>query len=284
MELTPAAQQLLTEPLTRRLQYVRRRRRIRYANADRFLSRTEHLHHHQYEHRSLCLSLTGEQWYGKTTLLHWLHDQALRQPGRGVPSLRIDVTAQWTLTSLYNACLKGLGQPIGSRGDPDFKLDFLRDTLAKKKTSLIIMDEFHDVRRCQPRQLPVILSGLRALCNLPGITVVIAGLPEVENTLRNDPQLSSRFERHQLTRWKEGPEYYAYLAAMLSDFPLPHTSELLDPDSTLGAKLLHLGRHRLGAFSIILCEAACLTLEAQRLSVSAADIQRAATQFWNGHE
>ncbi|WP_188973011.1 TniB family NTP-binding protein [Deinococcus aerolatus] len=284
MNLTAAAQRLLQAPLNEQITHVRRRRRLNYAAANQFMSRVQNLHQHQYQHRSRCLALTGEQWHGKTTLLDWIHDRAKQHSPHGTPSLRADVAAGWNLVSLYNVCLKSLGAPISLRGDSDRKFDALCKILAKKETNLIILDEFHDVRRCQPRQMPMILSGLRALCNLPGVTVVLSGLPEVVDILRNDPQLSSRFERHQLRKWEDGPEYYAFLATVLSDFPFPEESELLNPDSELASKLLHLGRYRLGAFSVILCEAACLALAAGRPCVTRADIQTVATTFWAGQD
>ena len=282
MTLSEAAQRLLNAPLEQRLAHVRRRRRIEYAAASVFMARVQDLHQHQYEHRSLCLALTGEQWHGKTTLLDWVHDRALRGSSHGIASLRVDVSSQWNLVSLYNKCLAGLGAPVSPKGDPDRKFETLIRLLKQKRTNLIIIDEFHDVRRCQPRQLPIILSGVRALCNIAGVTVILSGLPEVADILRNDPQLSSRFERHTLIRWKEGPEFYSFLTTLLKDFPLPEESELLNPDSDLASRLLQLGQYRLGAFSVILCEAACRALRDERPSVTADDIQAAATAFWSG--
>ncbi|WP_295821213.1 TniB family NTP-binding protein [uncultured Deinococcus sp.] len=285
MNLTSGAQELVGASTNARIEYIRRRRRFRYPEADHLLKRIEDLCEHQYAHRSLGITVTAEQHQGKTTLLDWAHDNAVQRcekisASRTVTSIRVNVASEWSLNSLYNACLRGLGAPVSSHGDPDAKFHALKDALQKKQTRLILIDEFHDIRRTKIRQIPMILSGLRAICNLPKITVVLAGLPELRDIIQNDPQLSSRFEHHRLERWSEGQEYYNLLFTLARDLPIENITELFNAEPEVPAELLKLGRHVVGGFSRILTEAACLCLKEDDGVLNRHHLHRAAAKFW----
>lgn len=286
-KLTPKAQALLDASPGERTAYIRRRRRLGYPQAISILGRIRDLVDYQYEHRSLGLTLTAEQHQGKTTLLDWAHDETLRThsgAARGtVSSIRLDVSSQWTVTSLYNACLRELGAPYAMHGDPESKFQTLKMMLVKKQTRLILIDECHDIRRTQSNQMRIILSGLRAICNLPGVTIVLGGLPDLRDIVRNDAQLSSRFEHHMLNRWQEGPEYYNLVFTLLTDLPIHGAELLFKTYPELLGELLTSGKHVLGGFSRLLTEAACLCLTDNQGVLTGDHIRRTADKFWLPH-
>ncbi|GGL13158.1 TniB family NTP-binding protein [Deinococcus radiotolerans] len=283
MNLTEGAAQLVDAPAAQRVEYMRRRRRLHYAAGTAFLDRVQDLSHHQYAERSLGLVLTADQHQGKTTLLNWAFDRASaspagqEQPAGQIRSIRVDVLPQWSLTSLYNACLEQLGMPVSTRGDPDQKLHALKRRIDACGTKLILMDEFHDVRQTAARHWPLILSGMRAICNTPGLTVVLAGLPEVEHIIESDLQLAARFEFHRLERWSNSQEYYNYLYSLLSDLPLAEPFPLLKH----GPEVLKLGKYRLGHFSRIILEGACQNAWVGKPGLAIEDLREVAARYWH---
>ncbi|MFC5849245.1 TniB family NTP-binding protein [Deinococcus petrolearius] len=275
MPLNATAERFLSLSLSEQKRHVRRCRRIRYVAGDAFMRRAHDLHHHQYERRSLCLALVGSSWLGKSTLLEWIYDDARKASPQGVSAIHIEVGPNWTLNSLYNACLTALHAPVSAKGDPEMKFAALCRTLTAKRTTLVLIDELHELATCQPRTLPKLLAGLKKICNIPGITVIVSGLESVMDLLRNYQQLATRFEVHRLQPWEENQEYYNFIASYLTDFPLPDADDLLSPNSDLAAKLLVLSNNCIGACTEMLCEAACHALDEGRAGITEQDILRA---------
>lgn len=177
------------------------------------------------------LIIEAESNNGKSAILQ---EFELRHPiqenptGDGiiVPFLLIELPAKPNEVTVYNEMLKKLkathqGRVMG--GDKHLQVLWLLEQI---KVQMMGVDELSNILRGTEAQRTEVLNVFKYLGNSLEIPVVSAGVPEVEECIRKDPQWKNRFHTKFLPRWKLNKEFADLLASLELDLPLPEPSNL----------------------------------------------------------
>jgi hypothetical protein len=134
---------------------------------------------------------------GKSTLLATLamNHEPFRSPdGMVVPILNIRVPANPTVKSLQTIIINALGESGSQRGTEGEKDRQVRVLLKKTGNRMIMLDEFqHFYDRGTRRIMIHVTDWLKGLIDDTRSTIVVAGLPEAQLVIEENPQLERRF-------------------------------------------------------------------------------------------
>lgn len=177
------------------------------------------------------LIIEAESNNGKTAILE---EFELRHPiqenptGDGiiVPFLLIELPPRPNETTVYNEMLKKLkathqGRVMG--GDKHLQVLWL---LEQVKVLMMGVDELSNILMGTESQQTEVLNVLKYMGNSLQIPVVSAGVPEIEECIRKDPQWKNRFHTKFLPRWNLNKQFADLLASLELDLPLPEPSNL----------------------------------------------------------
>jgi len=234
--------------------------------------RVDFLRVHQYQQRPVGIAISGVPSQGKTVLLEYLHATALKEGKNKRRSVMVTMGNLWSVNNLYNSVFEALNVPTSTQGDEQEKYNALSNLVKRLNVQQILLDDFHEVLRA--RQKPTqLLSATRRLCNLPGVTVIIAGTPSVHNLLATDDQLKTRFERFELKGWTLSQEYIGLLRELERDLPLPEASGFGDQQTGLASEALRLGAGTLGGIFRRVADAAVYCIERNLPCITAEALQ-----------
>lgn len=145
-----------------------------------------------------CVLVYGDRGTGKTSLLNNYIEQNdreyLEDGSTRVPVFSCEVVAASTVSQFYTSVLRGLGDPYPDKGTTTTKAQRIYNLLARSKTELIIIDEFHELLNSQSKQLMTnVASAIKTMINQTKIPVVLAGTKTAKYVLDNNGELFRRF-------------------------------------------------------------------------------------------
>jgi AAA+ superfamily predicted ATPase len=91
--------------------------------------------------------------------------------------------------------------------------------LAHASPRMILIDEFHNLLSRSARDQRAALNAINYLANKLRVSIVAARTYEALHVMRSDPQIASRFERHELPVWTESQELRRFIAGYLALLP-----------------------------------------------------------------
>jgi len=132
------------------------------------------------------------------------------------------------LRSLYAEIIRSMNADVS----PTTRLHELEGTainmLSHASPRMLLIDEIHNLLSCSARDQRAALNAIKYLANKLRVAIFAAGTYEALHVMRSDPQIASRFERHELPVWTESQELRRFIAGYLALLPLRKSALEID--------------------------------------------------------
>lgn len=229
--LSEQARLLLTQNKEERIDFIRRKRWIKYTRASAALETLDDIFTEPRSHRMSNCLLVADTFNGKTTIVNRflsLHPSSDNSEGEYAVCPVIIVHSPPTPDEgrFYSAILDKLNAPFSPNAKPEAKLKIIEDIIEKAQIKMMIIEEIHNIIAGPSKKHRQFLNALRYLCNVPRINIVATGTMEAYSAMQVDAQLANRFEPFELPRWKNDEAYLKMLASFEKRFPLRNPSNL----------------------------------------------------------
>jgi Cdc6-like AAA superfamily ATPase len=183
------------------------------------------------ETRPLNLAIIGPPSSGKSQLLRVFAERNIppydpNEDDPTLPVLRIDMPEAPEQAAFVRELLAGIGAHYSSREPVDELVRRLTVFSMSLGIELFAVDEFHNGFKGTKRQQDILLNLTRGISSRTGVPIAIAGIDKVENFLKADPQLSTRFRRLHLPVWKENEALLMFLKTFEQKLGLKERSQL----------------------------------------------------------
>jgi len=210
------------------------------------------------ESRPVNLAIIGESNFGKSHLLKHFYslyqskyDYTVDEPK--VALLKIEMPESPEPSALLREMLRTMCSSYTLREPVDELIWRVKVLVESLDIRLFLIDEVHNGFRGTMRQQQILLNVLRGLGNRTGRPLVIAGLPSVNDFIRNDEQLEQRFLQKRLPLWSDGTAAQRLLKGFEKELGLRNASGLASPEMT--ELVVRLSRGRLGYMAKLLVRA-----------------------------
>lgn len=252
---------------------------VAYDRGSEALARMEHLINHPPCGRMPCMLLYGDSNIGKTMIVEkFIRDHPNICNEFNEVDIRRTVHLQMPANpsdnKLYAQIIEGLGvQPPVNRRGTDMELLGLR-LLHRQPPKLMIIDEVHHLLAGSVREQRQLLNQLKFISNELRMPVVAVGTSEALFAMQTDPQIASRFEPFLLPKWRESPEFRAFVASFGRLLALEKVSPF--GDKVIIQKLMTCSGGLTGKVTTLLAQAAELAIRQGVECISADLIEQAA--------
>ena len=204
---------------------------IGYSAAQTVLNKLSDLLVHPKTHRMPNMLIIGETNNGKTMIAKKfckMHPPDLNEGGNAakIPVLFVQAPPVPDEGRLYNNILELLVAPHKTSDRIDKKEHQVRVLLKNVGTKMLIIDEIHHVLAGSLNKQKAFLNVIKYLGNELQIPIVGVGIKDAEVALSTEPQLSNRFERVRLPKWKLNPDFFKFLMSIERVLPLKKQSNL----------------------------------------------------------
>lgn len=231
--------------------YVCSDRWIGYTRANEIISFLEDMLNYPRCVRMPCALIVGESGNGKSTLVEHFHN---KHPARTnsfgepvVPVVLAHMPSKANESEFLSHILYALNVAHRATDSKESKLNQVSDLFLNLNTRMLLIDEFHDLLHCTPREQKAFLAVLKKISNQLKVSIVGAGIRTSISVLHTDTQFSSRFESLALPLWKPNEEFLRMVASIERLIPLPEPSNLAS--ATLGKKLFQMSEGTIGGLS-----------------------------------
>lgn len=229
--LTPAAANLLGEPVVQRIESIRSERWIAYPRAKHALAVLQHLVAHPRTTRMPSLAIYGDSGMGKTMIMQRFcneHPPAFDATAgiEQTPVLALQMTGRPSERRFFSQLLAAAAAPRSSRCDiVDLEQTAIR-ILRTIGVKVLVIDEVHNILAGPQREQRILLNTLRFLSNELSLSLVCFGIADAREAISGDIQLARRIDEMQLHRWAANEEFETLVASILRNLPLRNPSLL----------------------------------------------------------
>lgn len=254
--LTQSTQEVLDKSLEERIQKCNEAVWIPYPKANQIIQEIDSLFYFPQKDRMPNLSIVGGTNNGKTSILnriYAMHPNFFSDTTSKFPVIHFSAPLTPSPNALYEKILNYLKMPYGVNDSTSRKEYQVIRALQSLKTKLIVIDEFQDIYHGSMHEQRKFLAAVKHLGNELKISIVVAGIPEVQRTLNADPQTANRFETMHLEKWKLDKEFARLLMSFEKTLPLKEASILHSHE--MRAKLHEMSEGTLGEVATILRKA-----------------------------
>lgn len=211
---------------------------VSYPRFQEILLNIEYCHHFSYsKDEPECMFLSGQTGVGKTTIYKTYanrYPRLVNTEGVTIPILAVTIPAPATVKTVVTKMLLELGDPAFDKGSTGNQTIRLIGLLKDCKVELIFLDEFqHFIDRDSDKILRNVSDWLKTLILETNLPIILIGLPEAEQVLKLQSQLSRRLANrcylHPFS-WQQddGREFRTFLHLLESKLPLSEVSNLSD--------------------------------------------------------
>lgn len=250
-----------------RIHYIRSPKWIGYDGANTILDRLESLLMHPKSHRMPNLLVVGDTNNGKTMLVkrfckrHPADDNKEGEAAK-VPVLYVQAPPVPDEGRFYNSILELLFAPYKPSDRVDRKQYQALKLMRAVGLRMLVIDEIHHILAGTLTRQKVFLNVIKFLGNELEIPIVGVGTRDAFRAIQTDLQLSNRFERAVLPRWKNDDDYIRLLMTFERMIPLRNPSRMDDP--ALADRVFAMSEGYLGEISDLLKDAAVHAVQSGR--------------------
>lgn len=202
---------------------------IPYPKALKILNELEMAFMEKSNNRMQHLAIVGESTNGKTTILeHFmgLHPPVLKDGQNHIPIVYFSAPIAPSSNILYEKILDALNVPYLTTESSSRKEKQVQNILHALGTKMIIIDEMQDIYHGEVREQTKFLSALKQLGTNAQVSIIAAGVPEVQRTLSSEPQIARRFDTLRLNIWEPNDDFASLLVSFEKTLPLQEPSRL----------------------------------------------------------
>ncbi|POF96578.1 TniB family NTP-binding protein [Pseudomonas putida] len=226
-----------------------------------------------------CLIVTAESNYGKSTICNAVRglDQEWCRKIRYVNFVR-DTKNTRVRPRPGEKLMSALGLDPGKTG---IDIKTITDYCLSSDVRAIFMDEFQDsILQLSNQEQLAFLSMLRGMCGPPlYMSFFVFGVAEAANALDSDAQYQRRFEKYEITRWKQSDaEYLNFLDTWESIMPLAFPSDLSSPE--LNAEIYFQTQGVIGRICDVLKAAGAYAISSGKEKITIDTLKQAGKSKW----
>lgn len=232
--LAPEAHAALALSDELRISFLAEDRWIDYPRARKALQELERLLASPKRTRMPSLLIHGESNIGKSMIIQkFLRDHPQREFSQESGMLQLDVLAVEmpaapTERRFYGQLLLALNAPYRP-ADRLAAVEFMALTLLRQVApKMIVVDEVHNLLAGSAREQRASLNLLKFLSNQVPCSIVVLGTRDALAAVQTDPQIASRFQGLELSRWQENEDLRGFLAGFERQLPLRKASKISD--------------------------------------------------------
>lgn len=174
-------------------------------------------------------TIVGDSTNGKTTILtHFIeqHPSFLKGGQNHIPIVYFSAPIAPSSNILYEKILDALNVPYLTTESSSRKEKQVENILSALDTKMIIIDEMQDIYHGGVREQTKFLSALKQLGTNAKVSVIVAGVPEVQRTLSSEIQIARRFDTLRLDTWEFNEDFARLLMSFEKTLPLREPSRL----------------------------------------------------------
>jgi len=253
-----------------RIDYIRSPKWIGYDGANEILDRLEALLEHPKSHRMPNLLIVGDTNNGKTMLVkrfcnrHPAEDNKEGEAAK-VPVLFVQAPPVPDEGRFYNAILELLFAPYKPSDRVDRKQYQAIKLMKAVGLRMLVIDEIHHILAGNLTRQKIFLNVIKFLGNELEIPIIGVGTRDAFRAIQTDLQLSNRFKRATLPRWKNDDDYVRLLMTFERMIPLRNPSHLDDP--ALADRIYAMSEGSIGEISDLLVEAAVFAVTSRKEAI-----------------
>ena len=131
---------------------------------------------------------------------------------------------------LFRDILQKLDAPYPNRLSKDELLGMAVDALVESEVRMLILDEFQNTLEGEKNNLPLLLKSLLHISNKAGVSLVLAGTPEIEVAIATQAPMRNRLLRFPIPEWRNNGEFQNLIKSMEEARNLRCTPPLHSPD------------------------------------------------------
>lgn len=250
---------------------------IGYERADTILQKFNSLLSYPKCSRMPNILLVGESGIGKTFLLEKFIDNnpsyiddVLNE--LVTPVLFLEAPYDMTENSFYDEIFRSTNDGIYAGERTALKKVRAINILEMLKVKVIIIDEIHNLLSGTARKQRMFLNLVKYFSNTLKISMIFSGTRDALNAISTDPQIMSRFEKNELSKWTVDRHFLILLASFEEILPLKEKSLLKEPG--LALKILTKSEGLTGEVVKILKLSAIMAIESGSEKITKAIIER----------
>ena len=115
---------------------------------------------------------------------------------------------------MFKDILKQLNAPCPVRTSQDELLGKVIESLIESEVRMLILDEFQNVLEGEKGNLPLLMRILVHISNKAGMSLVLAGTPEIDVAISKHDPLRNRLLLFKTSIWSKGKDFQDFLFAM----------------------------------------------------------------------
>ena len=132
---------------------------------------------------------------------------------------------------MFRDILKQLNAPCPARTSQDELLEKVIESLIESEVRMLILDEFQNVLEGEKGNLPLLTKTLLHISTKAGVSLVLAGTPEIDVAISKHDPLRNRLLLFKTSIWSRGKDFQDFLMAMgasrnLIYHPLLHSPKM----------------------------------------------------------
>lgn len=257
--LCQAARDALSLSDVERIRHILALKWIGYPRAKQILENLEILISHPKVHRMPNLLLISPTNNGKTAIvrrfaeMHPLVDDP-NATSVTIPVVFVDAPPGPDEGRLYSSILERVYRPLAPSSRIDQRAFQVKKLLSAVGTSMLIIDEIHNILTGGPSRQRQFLNVIKELGNELQIPIVGVGTDQALNAIRTDEQMVNRFEVMALPVWRDNEDYTRLLASFEKLLPLRQRSHLTSRD--LAIRILGMSEGTIGEIAQVVKRAA----------------------------
>lgn len=202
---------------------------IPYPQAQSILNELELAFMEKANNRMQHFTIVGDSNNGKTTILNYFMDQHppfLKGGENHIPIVYFTAPIAPSSNILYEKILDALNVPYLTTESSSRKEKQVEHILNALDTKMIIIDEMQDIYHGSVKEQTKFLSALKQLGTNAKVSVVAAGVPEVQRTLSSEVQIARRFDTLRLDTWEFNEDFARLVMSFEKTLPLQEPSRL----------------------------------------------------------
>jgi type II secretory pathway predicted ATPase ExeA len=210
------------------------------------------------------LLIVGDTNIGKTMIVkkfQRMYPMDENRNGNAIvyPVLYIQAPPEPSITQFLNLILDEINAPFKPNDRKEKKKYQVLKILPQIGLKILIIDEIHHILAGSLNVQKQFINYIKFFGNQLEIPIVGVGILDAYHAVYNDEQLSNRFERVKLERWKYSEEYLKLLASFEKHINLKNRSNLIAEE--ISKKILLMSEGIIGEISTIINKAGVVAIE-----------------------